>query len=694
MSARHFIYGDLLKLSRADLAMTRSEVEQILPQNQPNHIASWTSRLHGWPALVGLAARTSTTVRPPAAIAETLHTYFAQELFDAAPADIRVALVKLAVLPLLTYSLVQEALEQDPSAILEEGVRAGFLVPQGKFTHTLHPLLRDFLLTKTSLLASEELSNLTQRIIDSLLSAALWDDAFTIIRERGAIESIPRLIQAGLEHLLREGRVTTVRQWLEFARNFSVHGPMIDLAEAECALRAGDLRKAVFFSRRAAQTSSQDEQKRFRILALAGLASHLVDDYPLALKYYESAQAVAKSADQRREALWGRFTSTHLSEAAGSEVILAELESIDEDQKPDDLIRIANGHFRNACLACTSLDESLEKLSQSYPLIEIAYNPHVICGFLGVYGQCLMLTARYADAITAVEQAKRAAVQYGLIFTLPYFTAMDAFALFGQGRLEDASVAVTTLIEEANDLGDAHSLANARVVGARLALARGDVYEAIEMTDERGPRAVPPPMHGEYIAVHALSLACGRALDAAQATVRLARSSSRALETETSAKAAEAIISLQRGTGHEALICLLEHVARTQHFDAFVAAYRGYPHLLRECAAVPAYRGLIDLALNLANDIDFAARLGIRIPSAQPADHSAGAQAALSPREEEVLLLISLGLSNAAIAHELYISEATVKVHVRHILEKLGARSRTEAAMKYIYRQPYAAPSA
>ena len=69
------------------------------------------------------------------------------------------------------------------------------------------------------------------------------------------------------------------------------------------------------------------------------------------------------------------------------------------------------------------------------------------------------------------------------------------------------------------------------------------------------------------------------------------------------------------------------------------------------------------------------------------------AKAALSPREEEVLHLISLGLSNAAIASELYISEATVKVHVRHILEKLGARSRTEAAIRFADRQPYAAPS-
>jgi ATP/maltotriose-dependent transcriptional regulator MalT len=690
MSAKHFIYGDLLKLNRADLSMTRSEVERILPRDQPHHIPSWAARVDGWPALIGLAARTSTAIRPPAAIPEALHTFFAQELFDAAPADVRAALVKLAVLPALTYSLVHEALDQDPTPVLEEGTKAGFLVPQGLHTYTLHPLLREFLLTKTSLLSSEDLNRLTQRIVDSLISNEQWDDAFTVIRERGAIGNLPNLVQVSLEHLLREGRVATIRQWLELGRRFHVRSPIIDLAEAECALRMGDVRKAVFFSRRAARTGSQHDQTRFRILALAGLASHLVDDYPSALKYYESAQAAASSPGQVRDALWGRFTSTHHSEALGSEVILAELESIDEDQTPDDIIRIANGYFRNACLTCTSLHESLDKLLHCYPLIKIASNPHVICGFFGVYAQCLMLTARYEEAIAAVEEAKRAAVQYGLVFTLPYFTAMSAFALFGTGRLHDASTAVANLIDEAEDLDDAHSLANARVAGARVALARGELHKAVEMTDERGPRSVPPPMRGEYVAVHSLALACAGALEAAESAVKLARVSSRALETETSAKAAEAVIGLHRGTGREAVIPLLEHIANTQHFDAFVAAYRGHPPLLRQCAALPVYRGVITNILNLANDVDFATRLGI---SASLDVTLSETRAPLSPREEEVLRLISVGFSNAAIANELYISEATVKVHVRHILEKLGARSRTEAAIKFAYHQPYAAPS-
>lgn len=54
---------------------------------------------------------------------------------------------------------------------------------------------------------------------------------------------------------------------------------------------------------------------------------------------------------------------------------------------------------------------------------------------------------------------------------------------------------------------------------------------------------------------------------------------------------------------------------------------------------------------------------------------------ALTPREMDVLRQVSRGLSNNEIGNELFISENTVKNHVRNILEKLQFKSRVEAAM-------------
>ncbi|MGO2303067.1 MAG: two-component system response regulator NarL [Providencia sp.] len=54
---------------------------------------------------------------------------------------------------------------------------------------------------------------------------------------------------------------------------------------------------------------------------------------------------------------------------------------------------------------------------------------------------------------------------------------------------------------------------------------------------------------------------------------------------------------------------------------------------------------------------------------------------ALTPRESDILELISHGLSNKMIARKLDIAESTVKVHVKHLLKKLNLKSRVEAAV-------------
>jgi DNA-binding NarL/FixJ family response regulator len=57
-------------------------------------------------------------------------------------------------------------------------------------------------------------------------------------------------------------------------------------------------------------------------------------------------------------------------------------------------------------------------------------------------------------------------------------------------------------------------------------------------------------------------------------------------------------------------------------------------------------------------------------------------ESGLSAREMEVLACLAQGKTTAQIASELFISENTVKTHVRHILEKLSASNRAEAVSK------------
>lgn len=68
------------------------------------------------------------------------------------------------------------------------------------------------------------------------------------------------------------------------------------------------------------------------------------------------------------------------------------------------------------------------------------------------------------------------------------------------------------------------------------------------------------------------------------------------------------------------------------------------------------------------------ARNRVRAPSLQPID-------ALTEREEEVLVTVARGRTNAEIADELHISLSTAKTHVASVMTKLGARNRVEIAM-------------
>ncbi|MBV2365707.1 response regulator [Streptomonospora nanhaiensis] len=62
-------------------------------------------------------------------------------------------------------------------------------------------------------------------------------------------------------------------------------------------------------------------------------------------------------------------------------------------------------------------------------------------------------------------------------------------------------------------------------------------------------------------------------------------------------------------------------------------------------------------------------------------DRARDALAALSPRENDVVLAVARGRTNAEIAAELYMSVATVKAHVSSVLAKLGLDNRTQIAL-------------
>jgi DNA-binding NarL/FixJ family response regulator len=124
------------------------------------------------------------------------------------------------------------------------------------------------------------------------------------------------------------------------------------------------------------------------------------------------------------------------------------------------------------------------------------------------------------------------------------------------------------------------------------------------------------------------------------------------LEAATQALQAGAVGYLLKDTPIEELVHAIQSV------------YRGYQHLAP---------GLVQRLLTQTSEVK----------NATPDDPGF---TQLTPREQEILLLIAQGCSNREIAQKLYISERTVRNHVTSILSQLGLRDRTQAA---IYAQKY-----
>ncbi|MGG1551537.1 response regulator [Paenibacillus ferrarius] len=90
------------------------------------------------------------------------------------------------------------------------------------------------------------------------------------------------------------------------------------------------------------------------------------------------------------------------------------------------------------------------------------------------------------------------------------------------------------------------------------------------------------------------------------------------------------------------------------------------------------YRGEAVFRSGLAAHV--LTKLATSTAAAVPAQQTVLAEP-LTPREKDILQEMAYGLRNDQIAAKLFISEGTVKTHVHHILQKLGAEDRTQAVV-------------
>jgi DNA-binding NarL/FixJ family response regulator len=135
------------------------------------------------------------------------------------------------------------------------------------------------------------------------------------------------------------------------------------------------------------------------------------------------------------------------------------------------------------------------------------------------------------------------------------------------------------------------------------------------------------------------------------------------------------LISLLRKAPHSARIVVLSNYQGSE--DIYRAVRSGAMAYLTKDASGEE---LINAIQNVNRDLRFLPRIARdRLAERMPAVE-------LTPRESEVLVCITRGRSNREIAHDLRIAEKTVRIHVSSVLDKMGARDRTQATIYALQR--------
>jgi DNA-binding CsgD family transcriptional regulator len=240
-------------------------------------------------------------------------------------------------------------------------------------------------------------------------------------------------------------------------------------------------------------------------------------------------------------------------------------------------------------------------------------------------------------------------------------------------RFGAAGRTLSMLERRIGDLPGSYFLANLPVERARLYVSLGDLQRAIDVLSPGPVEQLSSTGRGEFLAWQALTHAAAGNHDHAQTLAADARLASRRLETKGLSFLADVIVALDAGETTIAA-ARMKSVIESGIWDPVVIAVRAAPAVGAFIAEEREWRGWLQRLLSISSDTSLASTLGLRMPRA------AKRAALLTPRESEVHDLLAQGLTNEEIARLLYISLSTTKVHVKHIYNKLGVRSRLEAA--------------
>ncbi len=724
--------GRLAELRAADLRFTAEEAAALLhaavgPDLPEAAVAALTARTEGWVAglqLAGLSLRGQADVVGFVASFSGSHRYvldyLAEEVLDRQPDEVREFLLATSVLERLSGPLCEAVTgRSDGQALLEQVERANlFLQPLDEVRGwwRFHQLFADLLRARLQQQQPKRVPELHRAAAGWSEANGLADDAVRHALAAGDAAWAARLAERHADALLLRGEGATVARWLAaLPAELLGSQPRLLLVQARLALLSGRVAGVDELLDDAERAFAETADEPFE--PSTGRAASLLANVPATIALDRAYLAELRGDAERALALAFRA----LAELADDEWMLASNASgylaLAEwlGGRPAEAERLLSStiaqwlragqrplavrgwhHLGQVQRAQGRLDAALGTYQQA---LEVAAPPGqpalpgagmAQVGLAEVAYQRGELDAALEDVTEGIARCRQ------LVYTPPLATGLATLAWIRQAQGDPAGA--LDAIGQAERVAPSHGMATllnpAPAQQARLLLAHGDLAAAARWTKQRGLDADDEPSYPhepEYLVLARLLLAQDRP-DQALGLLERLHASAAAQGRLGSLIEIQALRALAlAGSGEEAgALAVLAEALMLACPQSYVRVFAD------EGAPMGALLGRLVTAQRTQQTgaggvpLDCLARLLRAFDATHAAPHAGrGATAAvpglvdpLTDREVEVLGLLAAGRSNQRIAEELVVTLDTVKKHVSHVMDKLGAANRTEAVAR------------
>jgi LuxR family maltose regulon positive regulatory protein len=722
--------GQLTELRIADLRFTDEEAAALLREalgsTPPDEaVAALAARTEGWAAglwLAGLSLRGQSDVAGFVATFSGSHRYvldyLAEEVLERLPQPTREFLQETSVLERLSGSLCDAVTGRtDGQQMLEAIERANlFLVPLDgtRSWWRYHQLFADLLRARLQQRQPERQRQLHAKAAAWHEDHGLVDDAVHHALAANDAARATRLVERHFDELYLSSEGATIQRWLAALPAGLVNSrPRLLLAQAGSAIRGGrvdgveDLLDAAEHAFASAADQPDEPPAGGAASRLTNVSAALALAQAFVAHFRGDAEATTASSSQGLAELetdewmlgsvahtllaaadWLRGRLGHAEHALTS--VIAQQGLTDEP----DLAALTCNYLGHVQCAQGHLDAALQTYRQALEAAAAPDQPGPAAGVAHV-GMAEVAYERN-DLDTALDHVTNGIAlgrRYAYTQTVATGLATLAWIRLAAGDPTGAQDAMAEA-EQISDPAVTDLLNPVPAQRARLLIAQGDVAAAAHWAHEHGLGAHDQPAYPQeraYLVLARVLLAQDQPDQALGLLDRL-HADATAQDRKGSVIEIQALRALAlAATGDEAnTVPALTKALTLAHPQGHVRVFadEGPPMgaLLGQVIATrrtdqaaapsvaPAYLGRLVRAFErrAATDAGDEPRTP-NIPSPVTT---------LSPRELEVLQLLATGKQNQDIASELYVARNTVKKHVTHILNKLGATNRTEATTR------------